>query len=182
MRRSSPGSKESCAKRSARGEAPGERTGSGSRRLPAADRRRRRPGPGASGRGGGPRLRLRHLPLGHDVAACGGESEAVALVELGRRDAVIAGLLFTVGGMRRSKGERAGPTSTTPVDSDGVLVTVSIDSRGFLASAGERIGVAPLVMTCFGPAPRFAGFAGRTWLTTSQSAGGRGHRWPWEAG
>ena len=158
VRRSSPGSKESCVKRSARGEAPGERTGSGSRRLPAADRRR--PGPGASGRGGGPRLRLRHLPLGHDVAACGGESEAVALVELGRRDAVIAGLLFTVGGMRRSKGERAGPTSTTPVDSDGVLVTVSIDSRGFLASAGERIGVAPLVTTCFGPAPRSRGSPG----------------------
>ena len=46
---------------------------------------------------------------------------------------------------------------------------VSIDSRSFLASAGESTGVAPLVTTCFGPRTAAAGFTGRTWLTTSQS-------------
>ena len=46
---------------------------------------------------------------------------------------------------------------------------MSIDSRSFLASAGERTGVAPLVTTCFGPRTAAAGFTGRTWLTTSQS-------------
>ena len=85
-------------------------------------------------------------------------------------------------GMRRSKGERAGPTSTTPVDSDGVLVTVSIDSRGFprLRRREDRRG--PFGDDMLRPRSALAGFAGRTWLTTSQSAGGRGHRWPWEAG
>ena len=39
----------------------------------------------------------------------------------------------------------------------------------FLASAGVRTGVAPLVTTCFGPRTAAAGFTGRTWLTTSQS-------------
>ena len=34
---------------------------------------------------------------------------------------------------------------------------------------GQRTGVAPLVTTCFGPRTAAAGFAGRTWLTTSQS-------------
>ena len=42
-------------------------------------------------------------------------------------------------------------------------------SRSCLASAGERTGVEPLVTTCFGPRTAAAGFAGRTWLTTSQS-------------
>ena len=48
-------------------------------------------------------------------------------------------------------------------------VPVSMCSRSFLASAGERTGVAPLVTTCFGPRTAAAGFTGRTWLTTSPS-------------
>ena len=46
---------------------------------------------------------------------------------------------------------------------------VSMCSRSFLASAGERTGVEPLVTTCFGPRTAAAGFTGRIWLTTSQS-------------
>ena len=38
-----------------------------------------------------------------------------------------------------------------------------IVSTSFLASAGERTGVAPLVTTCFGPRTGAAGFTGRTW-------------------
>ena len=47
---------------------------------------------------------------------------------------------------------------------------MSIVTRSFLASAGERTGVAPFVTTCFGPRTAAAGFTGRTWLTTSQFA------------
>ena len=46
---------------------------------------------------------------------------------------------------------------------------VSIVSRSFLASAGERTGVDPLVTTCFGPRTAAVRFVRRTWLTTSQS-------------
>ena len=46
---------------------------------------------------------------------------------------------------------------------------MSSDSSSFLASAGEKTGVAPVVTRCFGPRTAVAGFTGRTWLTTSQS-------------
>ena len=39
---------------------------------------------------------------------------------------------------------------------------MSIVSSSFLASAGERTGVAPIVTTCFGPRTAVAGFTGRT--------------------
>ena len=45
-----------------------------------------------------------------------------------------------------------------------------MQSRSFLASAGERTGVEPLVTTCFGHRTAAAEFAGRTWLTTEPVA------------
>ena len=57
--------------------------------LDDADRRRPRPGPGAAVRVGGPRA-VSPPAIGHDVAARGSESEAVAF-EARPPDAVIAG-------------------------------------------------------------------------------------------
>ena len=60
-------------------------------------------------------------------------------------------------------------TESSALSRSPARASVSIDSRSFRASAGERTGVAPLVTTCFGPRTAAAGFTGRTWLTTSQS-------------
>lgn len=48
-------------------------------------------------------------------------------------------------------------------------VPVSMHSRRFLASVGERAGVALLVTTCFGPRSAAVGLTGRTWARSSQS-------------
>jgi hypothetical protein len=67
----------------------------------------------------------------------------------------------------------SGPLVSLPCGS--ILTTRSIGmlSRRVRVSSAVRIGVLPVLTTCFGPRTAWAGLTGMTWPVTSQSKSGK---------